>query len=190
MSQVIDITIQQGKTFDFGVRCIDNEIIYKPISKLISQAPVILEVLDHGMPEDWPVTISCVKHPHELNTEYPVFATVKDKDTIEINKMTVCCKRPYAGDGKIAYYKPYDLTGYTARASIRPSVHSKEIFYQWDQVIVDPQHSAFILQIPAAITATFRWRNAVYDLEAISPSGKVISVVSPSQVIVEPEVTR
>ncbi|UYZ85335.1 hypothetical protein MTZ49_07250 [Entomomonas sp. E2T0] len=190
MTQPIEITIQQGKTFNYGFKLADNEIVYRSISELINKVPVQLLVEDHSIPDNWPVTISCVKNPFELNTECPVIATVIDKDIIEINQMTVCCKRPYSGSGMISYYKPYDLTGFTARATIRPHINSKEIFYQWDQVIVDAQNHLIILQIPAEVTATFCWCNAIYDVEATAPSGEVLSVVSPSGVTIEPEVTR
>lgn len=190
MSQQLDITIQQGKTFNQAFKVADEELVYKPITSLISTAPVRLKVVDHGLVDNWPILINCVKNPVQLNTEYPVVASVIDQDTIEVNKLVICCDRPYQGQGVIIFNKPCDLTGFTARASIRPAINSSKVLYEWSQVIVDTLQHAFILTIPADITATFNWSKAIYDLEAISPNGEVFSIISPSQVLVEQEVTK
>lgn len=190
MSQTIDIVIQQGKTFNQAFKIADEELIYKPITSLISTAPVRLKVANHGLVDDWPILINCVKNPIQLNTEYPVVASVIDQDTIEVNKLAICCNRPYQGQGVIIFNKPCDLTGFAARASIRPAINSCKVLYEWSQITIDTVQHAIILTIPAAITASFKWSKAIYDVELIAPTGEVICLVSPSSVIIEREVTR
>lgn len=188
--QQINITIHQGATFNYGFKLAESERIYKPITAITSRVPVQLTVENHQLPDQWPVIISCVKYPYELNTTYPVIATVVDENSLVLNDLTLCFKRPLSGNGVITYYKPYDLTDFKARAMIRPSVYSDEVFYQWDNLTIEPQNHLINLQIPAEITATFQWRNAVYDIDALTPSGEVIALINTSHVTVVPKVSR
>ena len=85
-----------------------------------------------------------------------------------------------------------DLTGYTARMQIRASVESATKLYDsttLGDITVSGSFGDVLLEIPAAVTTAWTFRNAVYDLEIIDGSGKVTRLVQGT-VIVSPEVTR
>ncbi|AWM80505.1 hypothetical protein DKL61_09135 [Gammaproteobacteria bacterium ESL0073] len=186
----IDIEIQQGKTFNYGIKLSEKEIIYKSIADIACRAPVRLTINNHNMPDEWPVSISNIKRPVELNTERPVVATVIDENTIEINSIALPCGKSYFGCGVISYYKPYDLDNIVFRGTIRPLVYSEKIFYHWDDIEVSRDKSMIILNIPSSITSSFDWCNGVYDIEALMPNGDIIPIVYPSKVIVNQMVTK
>ena len=68
MAPEIPITIQRGKTFEFGFLYAEDELLYLQIVGMPSKAPVRLTVPGHGVPDGWPVQVTCVKAPAELNT--------------------------------------------------------------------------------------------------------------------------
>lgn len=187
---IIKLNILQGRTFEHVFQCSESIIIYKKIDELIDTVPVRIVVKDHGLPDGWPIFIQGVGHPKQLNTDRPVMASILNKDTIELNKLALCCCSYNIKDAYISYFKPYDLTGFKARATIRPHINSPVVFYKWDNVVADYDLNAFILKINANETTEFKWTNGIYDMEAVNDSGEVYSVVNPSPVKVFKEVTR
>lgn len=199
MAPVIDITIVRGKTFEFGYLYADDELVYKPITAMPSTAPVRLTVVGHGIPEGWPVQVSCVKAPAELNSaegEYQ-FVKVIDVDTIELNAVNAHCWKAFSGSGLVVFNKPVDLTGWACRAQVRDKIGGTVLF-SWhsdplenpDGVAeVDVARSQFVLHIDAATAEALAFARGVYDVEAIAPGGEVYPVTAISAVTVSDEVT-
>lgn len=196
---VINLTITRGKTFQFGFLYADSELVYKPITAMPSTAPVRLTVEDHGIPDGWPVQVTCVRTPTELNTDEGAYrlARVIDVDTIEFNDLNANCLRAYTQSGLVVFNKPTDLTGWSARAQIRDreggtllfSWHSDPLQSPDAEIDVDVARSMFILNMSPTQSEALDWRKAVYDLEAISPAGDVFALTAISQVTVLGEVT-
>lgn len=86
-----------------------------------------------------------------------------------------------------------NITGYTARMQIRVSIDDAAYVYQalsGGDISLGGVTGETVLSIPAATTAAWTFDSGVYDLELISPTGKVINLVGVSRVKVGPEVTR
>lgn len=199
MAPEIDITITRGKTFEFGYLYADDDLVYKPITAMPSTAPVRLTVVGHGVPEGWPVQVSCVKAPTELNNaegDY-YFAKVIDVDTLELNSVNAHCLKAFSGSGLVVYSKPVDLTGWSCRAQVRDKVggvvlfswHSDPLQAPDGEIEVDIARGQFVLHIDAATAAALTWSRGVYDAEAIAPGGEVYPLTAISSVSVSDEVT-
>lgn len=199
MAEQIDITIIRGKTFEFGFLYAEDELLYLPITAMPSTAPVRLTVVGHGVPDGWPVRVTCVKAPAELNTpdDESQIAKLVDVDTIELNALNAHCWKAFSGSGLLVLNKPMDLTGWQCRAQVRDKVGGNVLF-TWHsdpaespdgEIEVDVAGGAFVLKMDAAVAAALEWKRGVYDVEAISPSGEVYPVTAISQVTVEDEVT-
>ena len=86
------------------------------------------------------------------------------------------------------------LTNYTARLSIREKVTSTDVLYEAstdtdDGIEITEPLGEVQLEIPAATTEDWTWKKGVYDLEIISPAGKVTRIAQGT-VKVSLEVTR
>lgn len=89
---------------------------------------------------------------------------------------------------------PVNLTGYTARMQIRERVNSPTSLISLTTennriVITNAPQGTFELRISDADTSSLNFKNAVYDLEFVSPTGFVRRLFEGS-VTLSPEVTR
>lgn len=90
-----------------------------------------------------------------------------------------------------------DLTGYTIRSQVRPSVASSTIIFQMNSatpapgVSFGPLDATGIIEITltANFTAALTFDYAVYDMEAVSPAGQVTRLVE-GMISLSKEVTR
>ncbi|WP_339731394.1 hypothetical protein [uncultured Pseudomonas sp.] len=199
MAEQIDIVITRGKTFEFGFLYADDELVYKPITAMPSAAPVRLTVAGHGIPDGWPVQVSCVKAPADLNSNdgEHYFIKVIDVDTIELNNVNAHCWKAYSGSGLVVFPKPVDLTGWSCRAQVRDKVGGTVLF-SWHsdpaenpdgEAVVDVALGAFFLKMDADTAKGLDWKRGIYDAEAIAPGGEVYPLTAISSVTVEDEVT-
>jgi len=106
---------------------------------------------------------------------------------------------------------PVDLTGLTVHAQVRSSVRDSVVLHEWSTdlgnvlvasatvtvqdgtgVSADITTAAIALTVGPAVSASWAWRNGVYDVDVYNPAdlGDVWSVVEPSSVRVVAEVTR
>lgn len=73
---------------------------------------------------------------------------------------------------------PVNLTGYSAKMQIRPSVGSSTIYKTLSTsptegeglIVIDPLEGEFQIKLTDEITAEFEWSYGVYDLFAIAPN--------------------
>ena len=193
-----DIVIRQGKTLSFALRWETTPIVYKAISAIANTAPVRITVPGHGVPEGWRVAVTSVKGMTEINAEpndvrdkdYHA-ATVVDPSTIELNDVNAANFRAYVSGGYLQYNTPVNLTGFTARMSIKNKVGGTTLFSLTTEnggISINVADSLIKLNISAADTAGFDWKKGVYDLEMVSASG-VVTALLKGQVFVETEVT-
>lgn len=86
---------------------------------------------------------------------------------------------------------PVDFTGCTARAQIRPSLQSKTVLLEMttENGRLALELGKLTIDLSAEDTASLPPADAVYDLELVYPSGRVVRLMS-GKVCVSPEVTR
>lgn len=189
-----ELLIQKGKTFTLPVRWETEPIVRKPITGIsfASGAPR-LTVASHGIPDGWRVLVTRVKGPTQINaqscppraSDY-VIATVVDSNTVELNSVTpVDCQGrewpAYVSGGFVEFYTPVDLTGYTARMSIKDKIGGTLLASSLPAdapldvllLTVLPAENKVLLEIDADDTATIGWKKGVAELEMISPQGVV-----------------
>lgn len=86
-----------------------------------------------------------------------------------------------------------DLTGYTARMQIRPTIESSTVLVSLTTenggIALGGTAGTITLTITATATAAFTWTEGVYDLELVSAGG-VVTRLLKGAVTVTPEVTR
>ena len=189
-----DFEILIGSSWDYVIRWGTTPIVRKPITAIDwSLGAPRLSVSSHGLFEGWGVAVYGVKSPRQINavnnppegSDYHS-ATVIDTGTIELNDVTPVDENgqewpAYTSGGFIQYDTPVDLTGYTARMSIKDKIggavlHS--LTTENNGIDIDPAAKTITLSIPAADTEDFTWSRGVYDLEMVSPAGKVTRIIS------------
>lgn len=89
---------------------------------------------------------------------------------------------------------PVDLTGYTAKMQVRPSVRSQKVLLELStsngKITIDGPAGRIQLQLePQDTTNLGLVRQGVYDLEMTSPS-LVVDRLLEGTVFIRPEVTR
>ena len=88
---------------------------------------------------------------------------------------------------------PVNLTGFTARMQVRAKLGDAAIVYSADttadMAIPAPATGVVLLTVPAAVTATWTFRRAVFDVEIVSSAGIVTRIVKGAMLL-DREVTR
>ena len=189
-----DFEILIGSTWGYVIRWGTTPIVRKPITNIdLSLGAPRLSVSSHGLFEGWGVAVYGVKSPRQINAvnnppeggDYHS-ATVIDTGTIELNDVTPVDENgqewpAYTSGGFIQYDTPVDLTGYTARMSIKDKIGGAVLHSLTTEnggIVIDPAAKTILLSIPAATTEDFTWSRGVYDLEMVSPAGKVTRIIS------------
>jgi len=192
-----DLTILQGKTFEFPLRWEISPVIYKPITAITQAAPCIVTATGHGVPDGWRVAIVSVKGMTQINASNPpkdseyVVAKVLTADTIELNTVNAAEYKAYTSGGYVQYNTPQDLTGYVARMSIKDKVGGTELMALDTtnlRILIDNTTKTIKLDIDALDTAAITWKRGIYDLELESPAG-VVTALMFGTVTVTNEVT-
>lgn len=189
-----DFEILIGSTWEYVIRWGTTPIVRKPITNIdLSLGAPRLSVSSHGLFEGWGVAVYGVKSPRQINavnnppegSDYHS-ATVIDTGTIELNDVTPVDENgqewpAYTSGGFIQYDTPVDLTGYTARMSIKDKIGGAVLHSLTTEnggIVIDPAAKTITLSIPAADTEDFTWSRGVYDLEMVSSAGKVTRIIS------------
>jgi hypothetical protein len=86
-----------------------------------------------------------------------------------------------------------DLTGYTARMQIRAAVDAPDVLVDLSttngRITIDGPAGRIKPLLTDVDTAALTWKQGVYDLELVSPSGHVDRLLQGT-VTIDPEVTR
>lgn len=197
MADTKDLSLVQGKTFSLVLRWETEPIIYRNITAIQQAAPVRITSANHGLPNGWRCAVTNVKGMVEINAEAnslrekdynPI--TVIDADTIEINAINAAGFKAYVSGGVIQANSPVTLTGYSARMQIKDKVGGtvlKSLVSPTD-IVIDEANYTITLKVSATDTAGFTWKNGVYDLELVSPTG-IVTALLTGKVSVAKEVT-
>jgi hypothetical protein len=187
-----DLIIEQGKTFQRVVRWETSPRVWKPITGIAQNAPVAITCTGHGVPSGWRVGVVNVLGMDDINALHNPprdgemhEATVGGVNTILLD-LSAAGFDPYTSGGYLVYWTPHDLTGYTARMTIKDRVGGTVL----DVVtcVVDSAGFTTTLTIDAVTAAGFAWTRAVYDLELVSAGGIVTALLTGS-IVVTKEVT-
>lgn len=194
------IKLVQGSTFIKKFRWEAEPFIYRPIQVIDNSAPCLVHCLDHGLKDNQLFVIQAAKGLESLNATEPAHLDTDwrrgrfvDKDTIEINRLNASLLKPHtAGTGNIKYRTVVDLTGFTARMSIRDragAVVLHDMSTTDGSIVLDPLTGYIQLVIPESATKTFEWKRGMYDLELVDADGRVFKVIS-GDVTVDKEYTK
>lgn len=202
MAKVENIVIEQGKTLSQVVRWESQPIVYKPITVITQAAPVRITATAHGLPDGWRVAVVSVKGMTQINAastppkdkDYHQ-ATVIDANIVELNDVNAADFKPYVSGGYLQFNSPVDLTGFTARLTIKDKVGGTELFkllttpgLSDGTITLDIVESSITLTVSATLTAALTWKKGVYDLELESATGEVTALLTGT-VTVTKEVT-
>jgi len=135
VSMFKDLVLVQGKTFTLALRWEVPPVVYRAISAMPQTAPVRFTVPGHGIPDGWRAALSGIKGPIELNAPDPNNlrdedyhqVTVIDANTVEFNGLNAAGLRSYVSGGFIQYNTPKDLTGFTARMSVKRTLGTENL---------------------------------------------------------------
>lgn len=178
LTPVYLLPIEQGANFAYTFQWLSGGVFMAPIELLEEGYPTIITVTGHGLNtvSDHPVIISGVQgieHINAVDTEIAI-CTRLDENRISVPRSSVG-QYWEVGTGEITYLKPTDLTGMTARCTIRKNWHSDTFIHQMTTenggITLGLQDASIQLTIDKADTAAFNFKNAVYDLEMITAGG-------------------
>lgn len=188
MTTKANLIIEQGETFETVVRWETPPLKYKPISAMSQTAPISITSTGHAIPNGWRAAVVDAKGMVELNAasappadEEFRAATVVDANTVEFNEVSAALFKAYKSGGYLAYYTPQDLTDYTARMTIRDRVGGTvlaALTSAGSEILLDVAAFTITIVISATATAAYTWTKGVYDLELVSPSGRVTRILS------------
>lgn len=196
-----DLTIRKGQTFRLPIFWESEPFITVPIASINRSASVqIVTQAPHGMPDGWRAAVVDAQGLTDLNAKAnpPAksdFRQVRriDATTIEFNGISSAGfkKAHVAATGFVQFYTPHDLSGYTARMSIKDKVGGTELLSLTTDnggIEIDESNSVIWLVIDAADAAAIAWKSGGYDLELVAPDGTVTAILT-GKVAVVPEFT-
>lgn len=193
-----NLDLRQGETYSLVVRWGDRPYVYKAISAIAATAPLRLSAAAHGVPNGWPVAVISTMGTFGLNAaNWPPAgadwhdATVVDTGTIVLDDVNTDVLRNYVASGYVVYETPVDLAGYSARAKMKDRLGGSTLLTLTSDagdILIDNVLKTITLNISAIATAALTWQRGVYDLEVVSPSGVVTTLLTGS-VLVAQEVT-
>jgi hypothetical protein len=122
-----NLEIVRGSTFSLVVYWETLPIVYKAITGISQTAPVRITAPGHGALEGARAAVTAVRGMKEINAADPNAltdedyhrATVVDANTVEFNDVNAADFRAYVSGGYLQYFTPVDLTGFSARISLR-----------------------------------------------------------------------
>jgi hypothetical protein len=186
MASKIKLKLIQGKTFNQTYRWGAAPFLYIPISAIVQQAPVLITVTDHGLPDGWPVAPVSIKGMTELNaanggddftTDYSRI-TVEDENTVSINTINAAGFSAYVSGGYLKCLTPVDLDGYKARMTIKTKTGEEIVTFTSDagDFVINNTDKTIKLSVSAAELAslsTTLFKSAVYEIEMYNDDGEV-----------------
>ena len=189
------LDIIAGATFSNKFHWYAGGKFMAPIEEIIVGYPTIIKVTAHGLPtiSDTPVILSGIDGAKILNSvELGIEeAAWLDVDHFEMPVSTVkdCWE---VGSGELTYFKPTDITGYTARMQIKERWQSDivilELTTENGGIILTVEDAGIQLTIVPAATEALKFKKGVYDVKMISPGTEVTRVFEGS-VLVHRETT-
>lgn len=183
-----DFEVVQGATNRFTLRWEDDTPVFRAVTAITQAAPAVITAASHGIPEGWRAAVVSVKGMTAINAAntppkssdmYRVH--VIDANTVSLPELNAASFKAYTSGGYLYYMAPVDLTGFTARLSIKTKVGGTlldSLTTENGGVVIDEAAKTITLVITATDSAAYTWKRAVYDLEMISPLGVVTRLLS------------
>jgi hypothetical protein len=193
-----DLQIIQGKTFSRIIRWEAEPYLYIPITAITNTAPVgITTGAPHGLPDGWRAAVVSVQGMTEINAKNsPPRAsdyrplTVIDSDQLEFNAINAAEFSTYTSGGYVQALTPVDLTGMTARMTIKDRIGGTELLAlttENGRIVIDNAAKTIQLLVDALTTAALTFVRGYFDLEMVS--GSVVTALLYGNVVVTREVT-
>lgn len=191
----LNITIEQGATFNLGFNWYGAGKLCKLIEDLTPGCPTLITITSHGLPSasPTPVYISHVQGAKRANTAgSPVKATWVDANSFYVDADTVG-QTYVANTGLVTWFAPTDLTSYSARMHIREDVDDvtaiDELSSTGGEITLSVTDGRIEITIADTVTAAYDFDEAVYDLEVEDGTG-VVTRLLYGTVTLSKEVTR
>ena len=196
----LNLVFRQGETFLRVIRWETKPFVYKPITAISKAAPVAITATGHGLKTGWRAAVVSVQGMTEINAlnapprdnEYHL-VTVTGNDAVALNEVNSSEYSTYASGGYLQYYTPVDLTGYSARMTIKNRVGGTALLSITsgapdNRIAIDSTNHTITITVSAADTDDMTFTSGVYDLEMVGPTGAVTTIFYGS-VTVTKEVT-
>lgn len=197
----MNISITKGKTYSEVLRWEQETYVYVPITAIskVNGSPAITATA-HGAPDGWRVVVTGVKGMTDINCQnWPPKdsdwkkATKIDANTVELNSLNAADFKDYTSGGFLIYRAPVDLTGFTARMTIKDKVGGtvlETLTTAGGEIVINTTDYTITRTLDAATTAAYTFKKGVYDMEMVSPDATpVVSEYDSGAVVVEEEVT-
>jgi len=190
------LTIEQGRTFRFPIRWESEVFGYAAISAISASAPCLVTTTQpHGIPEGWRAAVVSARGMVEINALQSPPAddefrrsTVRSTTQIEFNDLNSADFTAYVSGGYLQFRLPVDLTGYTARMSVKDKIGGTVLLSLSStdgSITLDNTTKTITLKLTATATAAYTWKSGVYDLEVVSPTGDVFALINGAVVVVQ-----
>jgi hypothetical protein len=180
-----NLEVKKGKTFRQVIRWEDSPIVYKEITNITQAAPVVVTAVGHDLVDGWRAAIVSVKGMIEINAKNSppkdsdyFIATPLDANTVEFNGINAADFARYKSGGYLQYNTPKDLTGYSARMTVKTKVGGTQLLSLTTVnggILLDNTEKKITLFMSATDTADIDWKRGVYELELVSSGGDVVS---------------
>lgn len=184
----LHLTVRRGATVAIPVRLESDALATVPITAITRAAPVAITATSHGIPNNWRAAVVCAGGMREINVEYPPRddemqrVTVVDANTVEFNRVSSACMRPYTSGGFLAFYEPIDLSLYSsARMQVRdqPGGTLLAEFSTTDGTLeLDGTLKSVWLRLLPAQSGALDFAEGVFDIELMTAGGDVLPVCS------------
>lgn len=198
LPQAQTLEVRKGSTFVRKVFWETDTVVYRPITNITKAAPASITCPLHAIPAGWRATIVSVKGMGEINcTNTPPkdadwhTVTVVDPNTIELNGVNASEFTTYLSGGYLRYQAPKDLAGYTARMAVKDKAEGTlymTLTTENGGLEVNNTTKCITITISAALAEGMTWKRGAYDLELVSATGVVTSILAGT-VRVSAEVT-
>jgi len=185
-----NLIIRQGETFLRIIRWETPPFIYKPITAITQAGPAVVTAVGHGLKTGWRAAVVSAGGMTEINAghspprehEYKQ-GTALSADDVAFNTVNSSEYTAYTAGGYLQFYTPVDLTGYSARMTIKNKIGGTELMLLTssapdNRIALDATNYTITLTISAADTTAITWKVGVYDLEMESGAGVVTTIFS------------
>jgi hypothetical protein len=196
----LNLVIRQGETFTRVIRWETPPYVYKQITGITQAAPCVITAVAHGLKTGWRAAVVSVRGMKELNAEHSPprdseyhQVTVLGNDTVALNEVNSSDYTTYSSGGYLQFYTPVNLTGYSARMTIKDRIGGTVLMTLTsgapdNRIVIDTANNTITLSILPADTAALGFIKGVYDLEMVAGTGGVTTIFSGS-ITVAKEVT-
>jgi hypothetical protein len=193
----LNFKVYQGSTFLQQLRWESETKTYISIVSISKSAPVQIIVSSsvNLPPVGWRVRVTGVAGMKEINMSEDVYhiLTSKTGTLLELNSINSIPYTTYTSGGTLVFNTPVSLQGYTARMQIRKKLKDTssllELTTSNGGIVLDNTEKTISIVMTPVQTSSFNFATAVYDLELVDSSGRVLRFAQ-GNLTLQQEVTR